>query len=143
MAKYLIIKINIFRVFAIIIITTLILVVLTFINININNPINNKFYDVIQQNYRINNTYTIIQTVTESDIAYVELDKLCDELQLNYTESNKSITIINQNGLRSISFKKNNLITFDNEIYVPLKSTLYTFSLNMKKDKHNNIYIIE
>lgn len=141
MAKYLVVRINIFRVVAIIIITTLILVVVTFININ--NPMNNKFYDVIQQNYRINNTYTIIQTVTESDIEYVEVDKLCNKLQLNYTESNKSIKIINQNGLRSISFKKNNLITFDNEMYVPLKSTLYTFSLNIKKDKHNNIYIIE
>lgn len=143
MAKYLVVRINIFRAVTIIIITTLILIFFYLININANNPASNKVYAVTQQNYRINGSYTIIQTFTEYDISYVELDRLCDELKLNYTESNKSIKIINQNGLRSISFKKNDLIVFDNEMYVPLKSTLYTFSLSMKKDKHNDIYIIE
>lgn len=141
MAKYLVVRVNIFRVVTIIIVTTLILIVFPFININ--SLINNKTYNIRQQYYYINDTYATIETFTENRIDYVELDKICDKLQLKYTDSNKIIKIQSHDNLKLVSFRKDDLITIDNKKYVPLRKILSSFFLRLKNDEPKDIYIIE
>ncbi len=138
MAKYLVIKINIIKFISIIFL--IFILSASFFFITKNNLISTKAYDIRLENYLINDTYIILETLTENNVDYVELYKFCDKTQLKYLESINSVQLENRE-FNLFSLEKDNIIEINGKKYIPLQKTLRAFSLDFEYE--DNICIIK